>query len=220
MTKPFHTGASSAPIPPYKPPAPGAEAGVWTPPTVQQVMAETTPIQPGTPGAIPSNLLPKTPLPVDTNAAVGAAAQIVSSPHGFQGCNSKALWSCFQIYKKQRSLQDIYLHHNSNFIFENKVKLRFKSKPFSFFNIGNSFYILLQQINLPKNLTPTSSPFREQEGPACPVTTTSIMSTIPAPAFSVQSPLSNQSQSQPQQSRQSATATASSFGDMFKPKAG
>ena len=96
----FRTGAPPAPIPPYKPPAPGAEAGVWTPPTVQQVMAETTSTQAGTPGAIPSNLLPRTPLPADNNASVGAAAPVVSSPHGFQGCNAIALWSFPQIYEK------------------------------------------------------------------------------------------------------------------------
>ena len=78
-----------------------------------------------------------------------------------------------------------------------------------------SFFKSVKQINLPKNLTPTSSPFKEQEGPACPVTTTSLLSTIPAPSFSAVS--SKQSPSQPQQS---ATAAGSSFGDMFKPKAG
>ena len=91
--QPFHIGAPPAPIPPYKPPAPGAEAGVWTPPTVQQVMAERTPTQAGTAGAIPANLLPKTPLPAETNAPAGGAAPVVSSPHGFQGSNSVA-FSC------------------------------------------------------------------------------------------------------------------------------
>ena len=85
----LEVGAPPAAIPPYKPPVPSAEAGVWTPPTMQQVMAETTPTQAGVPGAIPSNLLPRTPLPAETNSSAGPAAPVVSSPHGFQGCSQK-----------------------------------------------------------------------------------------------------------------------------------
>ena len=154
------TGAATTPVPPqppiFKPPVPGADAGVWTPPTPQQVLAAESS------AANAASLLPKVPLPPTsavTASPVSAETAQPRSPHGFQ-------------------------------------------------------------INMPKNVTPAVSPFKEQDGPACPVTTTAIMSNIAPPLFSAVADDKSKPTPTPAAAAAAPTTSTSSWGDKFKPAAG
>jgi Ran GTPase-activating protein 1 len=81
------------------------------------------------------------------------------------------------------------------------------------------------QINLPQNANQqATSPFSDQEGPAVPITTSSIMSSIPAPAFSAVSKGHQQKTASSAVTKTTASAAAStstpSGFDKFKPKPG
>jgi Ran GTPase-activating protein 1 len=143
----------------YKPPMPGADAGVWIPPTAQQVLSEGGAA--GIAVGMGSNLLPKTPVAETktTGAGTPQKPESVQSPHGFQ-------------------------------------------------------------IKLPMNLTPAVSPFKELDGPACPITTTSIMSTIAAPIFSAVSSSGTTTVTKTDGNQINQQQKPAGFGDKFKPKAG
>lgn len=77
------------------------------------------------------------------------------------------------------------------------------------------------QINLPNNPSPAASPFADKEGPAVPITTSSILASIPAPVFSaVSTTTTSASQKKTVTTTSTTSSQAASGFDKFKPKPG
>ncbi len=80
------------------------------------------------------------------------------------------------------------------------------------------------QISIPKSVAPVTSPFKDKEGPAVPIITTSLLSTIPSPVYSSLNKTSPATNKATTPSGTTTTSSAAVGGgnlfDKFKPKEG